>query len=186
MVGIRFAKELVMKRILIIILFFLFISEISFAEIFKWVDEKGVYHFTDDILQVPEKYRSKVKKMELPEGIEETKAEEESTPKNKEEVYKDRLGRGEDYWKARVEGWRKKLKDYQEELETLRTKYNELTLKINDSKNAAERGNLRGERDQIKIEIYQYKNKIEEANNMIDKKIPEEAELYKAKSEWLR
>jgi len=181
-----------MKRILIIILFFLFISEISLAEIFKWVDEKGVVHFTDDILQVPEKYRSKVKKMGLPERIKETKAEEEATPKgestskNKEEVYKDRLGRGEDYWKARVEGWRNKLKDYQEELETLRTKYNELTLKINDSRNAAERGNLRGERDQIKIEIYQYKNKIEEANNMIDKKIPEEAELYKAKPEWLK
>lgn len=178
-----------MRRVLIIILFFLFISEISFAEIFKWVDGKGVVHFTDDLLQVPEKYRSKAKKMELPEGIEETKAEGESTPKNKEEVhevYKDRLGRGEDYWKGRMEGWRKKLKDYQEELETLRTKYNELTVKINDSKNSAKRGNLRGERDQIKIEIYQYKNKIEEATNMIDKKIPEEAELYNAKPEWLR
>jgi len=72
MVGIRFAWLRVMKRILIIILFFLFLSEISFAEIFKWVDEKGVVHFTDDILQVPEKYRSKTKKMELPEGIEGT------------------------------------------------------------------------------------------------------------------
>lgn len=186
MVGIRFAKALVMKRILIVILFFLFISEISFAEIFKWVDEKGVVHFTDDILQVPEKYRSEVKKMELPERIEETKAEEESTPKNKEEVYNDRLGRGEDYWKARMEGWRKNLKDYQERLETLKDKYNELTVKINDSKSTAERANIRGEREQVKIEIDQYKIKIQEANNMIDKKIPEEAELYKAKSEWLR
>ena len=33
--------------------------------------------------------------------------------------------------------------------------------------------------DQIKIEI-------EEAKNMIEKKIPEEAELYKAKPEWIR
>jgi len=175
-----------MKRILIVILFFLFISEISFAEIFKWVDEKGVVHFTDDILQVPEKYRSKTKKMELPEGREETKGEGESTPKSKEEVFEDRLGRGEDYWKGRVEEWRKKLKDYQERLESLKTKYNELTVKINDSKSTAEKGNLRGERDQVKNEIDQYKIKIEEANNMIDKKIPEEAEIYKAKSEWLR
>src|SRR4030042_1429830 len=114
-----------MKRILIVILFFLFISEISFAEIFKWVDEKGVVHFTDDILQVPEKYRSKTKKMELPEGIEETKGEGESTPKTKE-------------------------------------------------------------RDQVKNEIDQYKIKIEEATNMINKKVPDEAELYKAKPEWLR
>ncbi|OGQ00410.1 MAG: hypothetical protein A2026_13795 [Deltaproteobacteria bacterium RBG_19FT_COMBO_46_12] len=186
MVGIRFALLRVMKRILIIILFFLFLSEISFAEIFKWVDGKGVVHFTDDILQVPEKYRSKTKKMELPEGIEETKGEGESTPKTKEEAYKDRLGRGEDYWKGRMEEWRNKLKDYQERLETLRIKYNDLTIKINDSKSTAERGNLRRERDQVKNEIDQYKIKIEEANNMINKKIPDEAELYKAKLEWLR
>ncbi len=177
-----------MKRILIIILFFLFIFiyEISFAEIFKWVDEKGVLHYTDDALQVPEKYRPKAKKIELPEGVEEKKDEGESTPKEKEEIDKDRLGRGEDYWKGRVEEWRKKLNDYQERLETLKTQYNELTIKINDSKSTAERGTLPGERDQIKMEIDQYKIKIQEANNMIDKKIPEEAELYRAKSEWLK
>jgi hypothetical protein len=33
--------------------------------------------------------------------------------------------------------------------------------------------------DQSKIEI-------EEAKNMIEKKIPEEAELYKAKPEWVK
>ncbi len=47
-----------MKRILIIISFIFFISEISFAEVYKWVDEKGVVHFTDDITQIPEKYRA--------------------------------------------------------------------------------------------------------------------------------
>lgn len=174
-----------MKRILIIILFFLFISELSFAEIFKWVDEKGVIHYTDDALQVPKKYRPKAKKIELPE-VEETKDEKESTPKGNEEIYKDRLGRGEDYWKGRVEEWRKKINDYQERLETLKAQYNELTVKINDSKSTAERGTLRGERDQVKTEIDQCKIKIQEANDIINKKIPEEAEFYKAKPEWLK
>jgi hypothetical protein len=32
----------------------------------------------------------------------------------------------------------------------------------------------------------QHKTQIEEAKNMLDKKIPEEAELYKAKPEWLK
>lgn len=174
-----------MKKILIIMVFF-FICEISFAEIFKWVDEKGIVHYTDDALQVPEKYRTKAKKMELPEGVEETKVEGKSTPNGKEEIHKDRLGRGEDYWKGRLEEWRKKLKGYQERIETLKTQYNEVTMKINDSKSTAERGTLRGEREQIKIEIDQYKIKIQEANNMIDKKIPEEAELYRAKPEWVK
>ena len=186
MIGIGFAEVRVMKRILIIILFILFISEISFAEVYKWVDENGVVHFTDDILQIPEKYRPKTEKMVLPEGKEETKSEGESTPKKKEEAYRDRLGRGEDYWKGRVEEWKKKLKDHQERLETLRVKYNELTVRFNDSKSTAERGNLRGERDQIKNEMDRYKIQIEEAKIMLDKKIPEEAELYKAKPEWVK
>ncbi|MCJ7803289.1 MAG: DUF4124 domain-containing protein, partial [Desulfobacterales bacterium] len=109
-----------MKRILVIFLFIFFISEISFAEVYRWVDEKGVVYFTDDITQVSEKYRSKAEKILLPEGKEETKVEGELTPKRKEETYKDRLGRGEDYWKGRVEEWRKKLRDLQDRLETLR------------------------------------------------------------------
>ena len=175
-----------MKRILIVILFILFISEISFAEVYKWVDEKGVVHFTDDILQIPEKYRPKTEKMVLPEGKEETKSEGESIPKKKEDVYRDRLGRGEDYWKGRVEEWRKKLRERQDRLETLRAKYNELTMKHNDSKSTAERGNLRKERDQVKNEMDQCKIQVEEAREMLGKKIPEEAELYKAKPEWVK
>lgn len=175
-----------MKKILMVILFFMFISEISFAEVYKWVDDKGVVNFTDDILQVPEKYRPKAEKMVLPEGKEEINREGESTSKKKEEVYRDRVGRGEDYWKGRVEEWKKKLKDSQERLESLRGKYNEVTERVNDSKSTAERATLRKERDQIKNEMDQSKTQIEEAKNMLDKKIPEEAELYKAKPEWLK
>jgi hypothetical protein len=177
-----------MKKILFIILYilFLFMGEISFAEVYKWVDEKGVVYFTDDIMQVPEKYRPKSESIGLPEGKEETKVEGESTPKKKEEIYKDRLGMGEDYWKGRVEEWRKKLREYQDSLETLRAKYNELTMRYNDSKSTAERGNLRIERDQVKSEMDQYKIQIDQAKNMLDKKIPEEAELYKAKPEWIK
>jgi hypothetical protein len=177
-----------MRKILFstLCIFYLFVGGISFAEVYKWVDEKGVIYFTDDIMQVPEKYRPKAEKIGLPEGKEETKVEGGVTPPKKEETYKDRLGRGEEYWKGRVEEWKKKLREYQESLETLRAKYNELTMRYNDSKSTAERGNLRIERDQIKSEMDQFRIKIEEAKNMIDKKIPEEAELYKAKPEWVK
>ena len=186
MICIGFAMNKMMKKILFFIIFTVFISEISLAEVYKWVDEKGVIHFTDDVLQVPEKYRSKAEKLGLPEEKEEKKGGEEATPKRKEEVYKDRLGRGEDYWKGRVEEWKKKLKDSQERVETLRVKYNELTVRFNDSKSTAERGNLRRERDQVKNEMDQNKIQIEEAKNILEKKLPEEAELYKAKPEWIR
>ena len=35
----------------------LFISQLSHAEIYKWVDEKGAVHLTDDPATIPEKYR---------------------------------------------------------------------------------------------------------------------------------
>ena len=174
-----------MKRILFIILFVLFVSEFSFAEVYRWVDDKGVVYFTDDITQVPEKYRPKAEKMGLPEDKEETKVEAGS-PQKKEEPYRDRLGRGEDYWKERVEEWRRKLRESQVKLEALRVKYNELTERFNDSKSTAERGNIRKERDQVKSEMDQSKIQIEGAKEMLEKKIPEEADLYKAKPEWVK
>jgi hypothetical protein len=182
----RIADSMAMKRISVIIFFIFFISEISFAEVYKWVDEKGVTHFTDDITQVPEKCRPKAEKIGSSEEKEETKAEGGITPNRKEQTYKDQLGRGEDYWKGRVEEWRKKLREQQDRLETLRIKYNGLIERFNDSRSTAERGNLRKERDQVKNEMDQCKTQIEEAKDMVEKKIPEEAELYKAKPEWVK
>jgi len=161
-------------------------SEISFAEVYKWVDEKGSIHFTDDFLQIPEKYRFSTEKMGLPENKKETQKEGDSTVKGKEDTYRDRLGRGEEYWRGRVEGLRKRLFSLQERVENLRIKYNDLTEKFNDSKNKIERTTLRQERDQIKNEMDQDKIQIEETKNMLEKKIPEEVEFYKAKPEWIK
>jgi hypothetical protein len=179
-----------MKRIFLITLFIFLVSQTSFAQVYKWVDEKGVTYFTDDITQIPGKYRSKAERIGVPEEKqeikEETKVEGELTPKKKEETYRDRLGRGEDYWRGRVEEWRKKLREQQDKLETLRVKYNGLTERHNESRSTAERGNLRRERDQVKNEMDQCSAQIEEARGMLEKKIPEEAELYKAKPEWVK
>ncbi len=174
-----------MKRILFIMLFVLFVSGLSWAEVYRWIDDKGAVHFTDDITQVPEKYRSRAERIGLSEEKEKTKSEVELQPK-KEESYRDRLGRGEDYWRGRVEEWRKKLRESQAKLETLRMKYNALTERFNDSKNTAERGNIRRERDQVKAEMDQIRIQVEEAKEMLEKKIPEEAEIYKAKAEWVK
>jgi len=179
-------KIRVMKRSSILILSILFMAEISFAEVYRWTDEKGAVHFTDDITQVPEKYRSKTKNIGAPEEMEETKTEGEITPKKREEAYKDQLGRGEDYWKGRAEEWRRTLEEQQDKLEALRTKYNGLTERYNDSRSTAERANLRKERDQVKTEMDQCKIQIEETKTMLEKKLPEEAELYKAKPEWVK
>ena len=174
-----------MKRIFLI-LFFIIFSKISLAEVYKWVDEKGVVHFTDDMMHIPEKYRPIMDKIDIPEWKVENKREGETTEKKKVGIYMDQLGRGEEYWRSKIGEWNKKLKAYQERVDHLKIKYNEIVNKINDSKSSVERANLRREKDQIKDEIEQYKNQIEEAKIMVEKKIPEEVELYQAKPEWIK
>jgi hypothetical protein len=182
-----------MKAVVLILLFFLLSAAPSFAQVYKWVDEKGGVHFTDDFAQVPEKNRGRVERLgTLEEGVN-AKSENEPASKKKveetrprEDPYRDQTGRGEAYWKGRVEESMKKLKGAQEKLNDLRVKYNDLTEKFNQSKNQAERNSLRKERDQIKAEIDRYRAEVEEAKNMLDKKIPEEAEMFKAKPEWIK
>ncbi len=52
------------------------------AEMYKWVDEKGTVHFTDDISSIPEKYREDVEERKTPKGtaVQELKERPTSSP----------------------------------------------------------------------------------------------------------
>lgn len=57
-----------MKTMMVIsmaILFWLFTSQPSFAQVYKWVDEKGTVNFTDDPNKVPVKYKIKVDTLDI-------------------------------------------------------------------------------------------------------------------------
>ena len=72
-------------------------------EVYKWVDEKGTVHFSEDESDVPEKYRKQVEKRSVPkeaEGPEERVkdkkqdgkgARERFTAKEKEKINKNRI-----------------------------------------------------------------------------------------------
>jgi chromosome segregation ATPase len=173
-------------KTLTLILLFLFTATLSYAQVYKWVDEKGIVHFTDDITQIPERYRRTLEEVEVKEEKVETKEEGEAPQKKQADSYKDRLGRGEEYWKGRVEESRKKLQSLQEKVESLRLKYNELTEKFNTSRSSSERAMIRNDREQIKNQMDELRVQIGEAKEMLEKKIPEEASLYRAKPEWIK
>ncbi len=174
------------KALLFVLVLLLLASNVSFAEVFKWVDEKGGVHFTDDVLQIPSQYRPNTERMEIPETTVDRQKQEESISRTKGGSTGDQLGKGEQYWRGRVDEWRKKLGALQERVETLRIRYNDLTERMNGSRSSVERNTLRRERDLIRDEIEQSKVQMEEAKKVIGKKIPEEAELYKANPEWIR
>ena len=50
------------------------------AEMYKWVDEKGTVHFTDDISSIPEKYREDVEMRKTPTGTPGQEVREKSAP----------------------------------------------------------------------------------------------------------
>ncbi len=45
-----------MRKILLIAILLLMGISLGYGEIYKWVDEKGTVHFTDDLSSIPEKY----------------------------------------------------------------------------------------------------------------------------------
>ena len=99
--------------ILITILFgLLFISQLSLAVIFKWVDEKGTVHFTEDPATIPEKYREKVKSRTTEEDL--MSPEERARAKKQEEEVREKLKKeGKEYDAKEFERKVKELEERQ-------------------------------------------------------------------------
>ena len=66
-----------MKFIMLIFIFWAVMVPSSYGELYKWVDEKGTVHFTDDLSSIPEKYRHDAETRKPPKEI--------SAPQPKEE-----------------------------------------------------------------------------------------------------
>jgi len=52
----------------------------SYGEMYKWVDEKGAVHFTDDLSNIPEKYREEAETRKPPKESSTPKPQEKSDP----------------------------------------------------------------------------------------------------------
>ncbi len=157
----------------------------ALGETFRWVDERGGVHFSDDFTKIPEKFQPGAVRVET-EAQGRSRSTEEEKVRAGEGESKDQLGRGESYWRERVAETKAKLKSLQEKNENLRLRYNELTTRSNASRSSVERATIKNERDQVRQEMDKNKAEMEEARNALDKKIPEEAEFYKAKPEWIK
>jgi len=175
-----------MKKCILIVFLAIFLALPVNGEVFKWTDSRGTVHFTDDLSLIPEQYRPKASKTQAPPEVEASKGSEQPPTQKAPESSKDNLGRGEEYWKARVRESQQRQAKAQEQWEGLRTQYNELTEKHNASKNSVARTALRNERDQVKAQMDECKARIDEAKKMLEKTIPGEAALFKANPQWLK
>ncbi len=55
-----------MRSILLLIIILAVLVASSYGEMYKWVDEKGTVHFTDDLSTIPEKYREEAETRKPP------------------------------------------------------------------------------------------------------------------------
>jgi len=55
-----------MRHAFLLIILLVIVGSPAYAEVYKWVDEKGTVHFTDDFSKIPEKYRPDAQSQKTP------------------------------------------------------------------------------------------------------------------------
>jgi hypothetical protein len=188
-----------MKKIGFIILIglILFFSLTFAQEVYRWVDEKGIVHFSDDLSLVPEIYRDQVPKTKptqepaSPPSVESPKrmGEEkgiESAPESAPEQ-KDILGRGEEWWRAIASEWNEKLnaarKNYENAYGEWKSKEQE--LEASQFKPDSLKRKLKAETKVLEEKVKDLEKQVEEARNMLENVLPKQARDYRANPEWL-
>jgi hypothetical protein len=160
----------------------LFAATGTAGEVVKWVDERGVVHFTDNAASVPEKYRQGIDRRELPE-------ERETPSGSTQEVTegpRDRSGRGEDYWMNRTNESKGQLDQAQKEYRKVMLEYNELIAAYNATNSRAKRKQYQREIKSIQAKLETHRKDVERAKEMLEKTLPEEAARAGAPAEWVK
>jgi tetratricopeptide (TPR) repeat protein len=168
---------------------FLMIPFLIHAEVYKWVDDKGTIHFTDDYSNIPSSYREQLK-VEIRRGI-----QEEETPlepqkiilRSKEEQAKTDLYRQEEaWWRGKVSPWKKQLNEASENYELTNKEFlgesSNLIIRKFGSHQQFKSTILR--MDRIKEERSKHEAQIIEAEGMLEK-VTRQAEESKADPSWL-
>ena len=190
-----------MKRIGFIILIGLILSfSLTLGqEVYRWVDEKGTVHFTDDLGQVPEKYREKIQKEKPPKeptpspptsppSIEPPKRTEAEKEAESAPGQKDILGRGEEWWRARAIEWNEKFMTTRRNYENAYGgwKSKEQELETSKFKPDSVKRKLKAEIKVLEEKTKDWEKQMEEAKNMLENVLPKQARDYQANPEWLK
>lgn len=160
---------------------------ISYAKVYKWVDDSGTVHFTDDPAKVPEQYWDRV---------EEKKAVKEEGPKPSdrgtaskrriESEPTDRFGRRESWWRDRASKWWTQLQNATSQHERIIREIEEARKILDEARNDGKRRRYRREIKRLQEEDEKYKAQMEEARHMLNNVLLDEARMAGADPSWLR
>ena len=176
-----------MKKLLIFLIFLLFISPAYAHTFYKWVDEKGAVNYTDDYNNIPPAYRNRVE-IEWVHEEGPTPPVQKMIPQNREEAKTDIYGLGEAYWKGKVRPWKEFLKtaeaNYQKAHQRFMQKAMEFSQKRFGSWSRTQYKMNVIELDKLKEEMLKYGDQVAEGQEALEK-ISKEAREANANPDWL-
>jgi len=158
----------------------------SYAQVYKWVDESGTVHFTDDPAKVPEKYWDRVEEKK-------TIKEEGGKPSDEGKWSKrriqreptDRFGRRESWWRDRASKWWVQLEDATSQHERITKEIEEARKVLEKARNDGKRRRYRRKIKRLQEEDEKYKAQIDEARHMLNDVLLDEARVAGADPSWL-
>jgi hypothetical protein len=154
--------------------------------LYEWTDSKGGVHITDDLGEVPERYRSKSRKIEIPKG-EEVGPEQQvqgtaGSPSGV--VMEQQETASKAAWQQRIRDWKARLADAQKRYQDLDQKRLEALAKWGGPVSGHLEG--RAEADRIAQDMEEVQRDIDESKDMVENVIPEEARKAGIPPGWLR
>ncbi len=175
-----------MRRILYILTLLAFVSPLYAATIYKWTDEKGEKHYSDEYDKVPPAYRDRVET----EKWEDTQKPGISPPppfQKSDGGITDIYGQNETYWRERARPWKERLEEANANYARVQTKYTEKSEELMRRKYGSPTQYKSSiiELEKLKEEMARYQAEITEATEMLTK-ISKEAEEAKADPDWVK
>ncbi len=154
--------------------------------LYEWTDSKGGVHITDDLGEVPERNRSKSRKIEISTGEEVGPGQQvQGAPGTSSGETTDKQeAASKAAWQRRLQNWKKRLADAQKRYQDLEKR----RLEALGQWGGVASGHLEGriEADRLEQEMKDVQKDIDEANDMVETVIPEEARRAGIPPGWLR
>lgn len=190
-----------MKRGVLVILAacFLLMERVEAQVIYRWMDESGTIHFTDDPTSIPEKYRklteerkaspetstspSRLSSDTRPQGVVSPSGRAVPSPSPT-----DQLGRGELWWRSKMKEWNERLETVQRHYEEARAALEGKTRELEGAKLKPDsfQRRLKAERKSLEEKVDHWERQIKEAREMLERTLPQEARDYGADPAWLK
>ena len=178
-----------MNKLISLLILLFFFSPSYGATVYQWVDNKGTYNFADDLEKIPSAYHNQVRVKKMEDFPEMVPPAFPSTPKaapQQEEVRRDILGLGEEWWREKVHPWERQLQEASRNYEAA----NEEFLKESDLLILRKFGSPQQFKstfigmNNLKWERAKYEAEVIQAEEMLEK-ISREAEELGADPGWL-